>query len=124
MMLTTLYVLLIDANNDNSVTPCVVSLPEVIREPVNDILREPLWKVKAKPQNKHTYLSSCLRDNTYPKKVTPKVPLKIIDPPRELSVRWKEILHECGTSHWMTEMAQIEPKAAEVIQDAMCELIL
>ena len=59
-------------------TPGVVSLPEVIRGPVNDILREPLWKVKAKPQSKHTYLSSCLRDNTYPKGVTPKVPLKII----------------------------------------------
>ena len=105
-------------------------LPEVIRKPVNDILREPLWKVlkeKAKPQSKHTYLSSCLRNNTYPKGVTPKVPSKIIDPLRELSVRWEEILHECGTSfttvlddHHKAEMAL---KAAKVIQDAMCELI-
>ena len=39
-------------------TPGVVSLPEVARRAINDILREPLWKVlkdKAKCQSKQAF---------------------------------------------------------------------
>ena len=78
----------------------VVSLPEVTRRAISDILREPLWKVlkeKAKCQNKQAYLNN-LENNAIPKGVTPNVPLRIVNPPQELLSKWDEILNVCRTS--------------------------
>ncbi|XP_065913620.1 uncharacterized protein [Dysidea avara] len=121
------------SSNTIDYTPGVVSLPEVTRKSINDILKEPLWRVlkeKAKSISKQTFLSDCIKNKAIPKGVTPKVPLKIIDPPQELSTKWDEILNECGTrlttaldDFHKAEIAQIELKAAKVIHDASCELL-
>ena len=99
-----------------------MSLPEVTRRAINDIL---LWKVlkeKAKCQSKQAFLSNCLANNAIPKGVTPNVPLRIINPSQELLNKWDEILNVCGTSltralddYHKAEVVQIELKAAKVI---------
>jgi len=71
--------------NTVAYSPGVVLFPEVIRKPINDISKEPLWKVlkeKAKSQSKYAFLSDRIEIYAIPKGVTPKVPLRIIDPPR------------------------------------------
>ena len=85
--------------------------------PLHQILKD-----KSRASAKCNFLRSCLAHKTIPKGVTPNVPLKISNVPKDLEDKWQSILQDCGRNLTLTlinyhqgQIASFEQLAEETI---------
>ena len=91
---------------------------------IDNALKEPFWRVlkeKANVTDEHKFLSECIQSEVILKEKTPNAQLRVKDSPVELTTKWNEILHKCGSELMVALVNHHE--AAQVIQKRFLELI-
>ena len=121
-----------DTNDDNngasSSTTGVASLSDEAQQSIEVHLNTPLkpiLKGKARANSKYQFLRHCMARDLIPKGMTPKVPLKIENPPQALKDQWDETLRDCGAkllrilmSHHRDQISSFEEMAHDQINQA------
>ena len=109
------------SSSSSSIVSSLSKADETIKTELIDPLRQ-ILKDKSRASAKYDFLHSCLAHKTIPKGVTPNVPLKISNAPKDLEDKWQSILQNCGRNLALTlinyrqgQIASFEQLAEETI---------
>ena len=109
------------SSSSSGIVSSLSKVDEMIKTELIDPLRQ-ILKDKSRASAKCDLLRSCLAHKTIPKGVTPNVPLKILNAPKDLEDKWQSILQDCGRNLTLTlinyhqgQIASFEQLAEETI---------